>query len=322
VESIDIANRRVGLRRGRDLAFDALVVALGASLDSTLVSGLQEALHGPNAGQYYTLDGAVEMRHKLRHFDHGKICVLVSRTPFRCPAAPYEGALLLADLCVERGIRDDVQIDVFTPEGLPMTVAGPAVGQELVTLLAQRGILFRPKMEVQVINAQSQELAFASGEHVTYDFLVAIPPHRAPRPVAETGLGPQGWIPVDRTTLRSAVEGVWAIGDVAAVPLVNGLFLPKAAVFAEGESEVVAAEVARHLGYEIEPQGYTGKGGCWVEVGNSEAAYGAGNFFAEPSPLVELQPPSGEHHKEKEQQERSWIEEWNRDHAGQPASAG
>jgi sulfide:quinone oxidoreductase len=317
VESIDLANRRVSLKRGHDLPFDALVVALGASLDPSIVSGLQEALRGPNAGEYYTLDGAVDMRHKLKQFDRGKICVLVSRTPFRCPAAPYEGALLLADLYQERGIRDEVQIDVLTPEGLPMPVAGPVVGQELVTLLAQRGISFRPKMEVQTVDAHGRELTFASGERVAYDFLVAIPPHRAPRPVAETGLGSQGWIPVDRTSLRSAVEGVWAIGDVAAVPLANGLFLPKAAVFADGESDVVAGEVARHLGYEVDAQDYTGKGGCWIEVGQGEAAFGTGNFFAEPSPVVELQPPSGEHHKEKEQQERSWIEEWSSDHARQ-----
>jgi sulfide:quinone oxidoreductase len=321
VQSIDLAHRRVVLQRGHELRYDALVVALGARTDLSVIPGLEQVLRTPSAGEYYTLDGAGEMRRRLEQFDGGRICVLVTRTPFRCPAAPYEGALLLADLCEERGIRDRVQIDVFSPEGLPMPVAGQRVGQALVGLLGEHGIAFHPRMEIAAVSPHGRELEFASGQRETYDFLVVIPPHRPPLPVVATGLGPQGWIPVDRSTLRSSAEAVWAIGDVAAVPLANGLFLPKAAVFAEGEAEIVALEVAQHLGYPVDTTPYQGQGGCWIEVGHGQAAYGTGNFFADPAPTVELKPPSREQHQEKEQQERTWIAAWSRSDEGRLVGA-
>lgn len=310
VQAIDLAVRRVRLEDGTDLAYDALVIALGATLDASAVPGLDEALRTRSAGEYYTLAGAVQMRQRLQGFERGRICVLVSRTPFRCPAAPYEGALLLADLCQERGSREAVEVDVFTPETLPMPVAGPEVGRALVDLLEHHQIRFHPKMEVESVEPEARELRFRSGEREPYDFLAVVPPHRPPRSVAETGLGQQGWIPVDPTTLRTRAEGVWGIGDVASVQLANGLMLPKAAVFAEGEAEVVAREVARHLGHGGEELRFDGAGACWIEVGHAEAAYGTGNFYALPDPAVQLQPPSADHHRAKEAQERAWIEAW------------
>ena len=309
VETIDLPARLVRTRDD-EIAFDALVLAPGADLDPGLIPGLEGALHGGPAGQYYTLEGAVELRARLASFDTGRVCVVVGRVPFKCPAAPYEGALLLADLFAERGTRESVQIDVFTPEALPMTVAGPLVGQALVDLLREHGIGFHPKMEVQRVNPGQRELAFASGEREQYDFLVVVPPHRPPAAVAATGLGPQGWVPVEPRTLRTKAEGVWAIGDVAAVPLANGLFLPKAAVFAEGEAAAVANDVARHLGQQAPEPWFPGQGGCWIEIGHGEAAFGQGDFLAAPAPVVELQPPSAAQHQAKEEQERNWIQTW------------
>src|SRR5262249_54818564 len=135
VETLDLPARRVRTRAGDELRYDALVLAAGADVDPRGIPGLEGALHAGPAGQYYTLDGAVRLRDRLASFDTGRACVVVARVPFKCPAAPYEGALLLADLFAERGTRNSVQIDVFTPEALPMPVAGPRVGQALVDLL-------------------------------------------------------------------------------------------------------------------------------------------------------------------------------------------
>lgn len=55
---------------------------------------------------------------------------------------------------------------------------------------------------------------------------------------------------------------------------------------------------------------YRGDGGCWIEIGREQAAYGSGTFFAEPAAPVELEPPSV--HRAMEYQERTWIASWRK----------
>ena len=106
--------------------------------------------------------------------------------------------------------------------------------------------------------------------------LAVVPRHRPPEVVRELGLSPAGWVPVDARTLATSVEGVWAAGDITALALPNGKPLPKAAVFAEGEAEVVANRVARFLGRPAPELRYEGVGSCYIEVGGHVAAKGEG----------------------------------------------
>lgn len=301
---------RVVRAAGRELWYDALVVAMGAQLAPELLPGLSEAIGEGVAGEFYSLDGAVSLRERLAEFRGGRLCVLVSRIPFKCPAAPYEGAFLLDDLFAENGVRDAVQIDIYTPEPHPMPVAGPAVGAELVSLLQQRRIGFHSGTTVERVDPRSRELVFESGERESFDFLVAVPPHKPPRPVAAAGFGPQGWIPVDERTLTTPADRVWALGDVAQLKLANGLPLPKAAVFALGQAEAVANGIARKFGHDAPRPWFSGDGYCWIELGGGLAAKGVGSFLDASGPVVELYGPSAEHHLEKEEEERDWRLQW------------
>jgi sulfide:quinone oxidoreductase len=126
----------------------------------------------------------------------------------------------------------------------------------------------------------------------------------------------EGWVPVDARTLHTAFPAIWAVGDVGAIRLPNGKFLPKAGVFATGQAEVAARSVARFLGYEAPEPLFDGKGGCWLEVGNGEAAYGEGLFLAEPDPAIRFHPPAAEHHLQKLEEQRAWLARWRaREHA-------
>lgn len=310
VETIDTAAQVVRTDQGT-LSYDALVVALGAGLDPEGLPGLAEATAAGRAGEFYTLEGAERLRTQLAGVDAGRIAVLVAGVPYKCPAAPYEGALLIADLLRERGVRDAVSIDIFTPDPLPMPVAGPDVGKALVGMLEQNGIGFHPGHAVQQVDAAGNRLVFGDGVGEAFDFLVVVPPHRPLAAAASTGLGPNGWIPVDPRTLATSAQGVWAIGDTAAITLPNSKPLPKAAVFAEGEAEVVAAGVARHLGYDAPEPYFTGDGACYIELGGHRAAKGAGNFLDPPAPAVTLYEASEAFHAEKQEQEREWLARWN-----------
>jgi len=98
-------------------------------------------------------------------------------------------------------------------------------------------------------------------------------------------------VPVDRATLATSVEGVFAVGDVTLIPIAGGKLLPKAGVFADGQAKVVAHRIAAELTGRPPSARFEGKGACFVEVGNGIAAYADGNFYAESGPQVRLRRP-------------------------------
>ncbi len=304
VHRVDPGRRVVETGEG-SLTYDRLVVALGAELVPEALQGFPEAAHN-----LYTLEGAVAAGRALRGFPGGRLVVLVSRLPYKCPAAPYEAALLADAVLRRRGVRDRSVVDVYTPEPTPMPVAGPAVGEAVRSVLAARGIGLHPERVVERVDPGARELVLADGERVAFDLLLGVPPHRAPRAVAESGLaGETGFIPVDRATLEAA-PGVFAIGDVTAVPVAGGKMLPKAGVFAEGQAGVVARRIADELGGREPTAAFHGHGSCFLEVGDGRAAFARGDFYAPEAPRVRLHPPGRHWHLAKVAFERYWLRRW------------
>jgi len=305
--AIDADARRVETSNG-PIAYDRLVVALGAELAPELLSGFAEA-----ALNVYTLEGALAAARALEGFDGGRVAVLVSRLPYKCPAAPYETALLTEALLRKRGIRERSGVDVYTPEPFPMPTAGPEMGAAVRSILESRGIGFHPEQAVERIEPGARELVLADGERIPFDLLLGIPPHRAPAVVRESALaGETGFVPVDRATLVSSAEGVFAIGDVVSIPLAGGRFLPKAGVFAQGQAEVVAKRIAAELRDRTPTADFDGKGACFLEMGDGVAAYASGDFYAEPAPQVRLRRPGRHWHLGKVAFERYWLWRWFR----------
>jgi sulfide:quinone oxidoreductase len=305
VEMLD-PNRRIVQTTAGTLDGDYLIVALGAERAPQAVPGFPEA-----ALNLYEADGALKIREALADFSGGRIVVLVSRTPFSCPAAPYEAAFLIDSVLRERGVRDRSEIAIYTPEDQPMPVAGPAVGAPLVEMLTERGIEFHKEQIALKIDAASRKVLFEIDE-TSYDLLVGVPGHKAPRSVRESQLvDASGWVPVDAATLQTRHPGVFAIGDVTAIRLANGMFLPKAGVFADGHARVVAENIAAEIGGSGGTSQFKGYGFCYVEVGGGVAAYGAGNFYGLPGPRVTLEQPAERFRKEKEEIERTALALWD-----------
>jgi sulfide:quinone oxidoreductase len=301
VRRIDPEARRVETTAG-SLQGDYLVLALGAELAPEGIPGFAAAYSLYDALQ------AAELRTALDRFEAGEIVVLITRVPFRCPAAPYEAAFLLEWLARQRGIRDRVRIALYTPEKLPMPVAGPAVGGALRAMLAEHGIDYHPEHVVSRVDRAARRIVF-EGNEASYDLLVGVPPHRAPRVVVDAGLiDGTGYVPThpqtlellsDPDTLTTRFPGVYAIGDVTAIRLLNGMLLPKAGVFADGEARVVAQAIAADIAGRPAPEAFNGRGVCYVEVGNEQAAFGSGNFYAYPAPSVMLDSPSRQYRQDK-----------------------
>jgi len=302
VNSIDPAARRIETTAGA-FSGDALVVALGAEPDREAVPGYRQA-----ALDFFSPDGAAACARALGAFEGGRVVVTVAALPYKCPAAPYEAALLLDDELRRRGLRARSQIDVYSPEPAPMPVAGPAMGAAVVGLLEAKGIAFHPGSRVERFESDSHEVILADGSRIGYDLLAGVPRHRAPAAVRESPLaGDTGWVPVDRGTLETRHERVHAIGDVTTITLANGKPLPRAGVFAHREGLVVARRIAATLSGHQAQDTFDGVGYCWVETGAGRAAFAIGGFFAEPDPTLALRAPARLWHAGKVLFERSWI---------------
>ncbi len=305
VTSIDTNGKSVTTTNGR-LPYDDLVIALGAEYAPEAVPGFAEHAH-----HVYDLDSALRFKEAIDAFQGGTIAAGVSRLPFKCPAAPYEVALLLDDLFTRKGIRDRVKVEFFTPEGMPVPATGPEIGSQVAGLLAARGITYRPKRKLTEIG--DRELRFEGGETLPYDLLFCVPPHRAPKVVVDAGLtNESGWVPVDPTTLQTKVPGVYAIGDVTALATPNGYvpFLPKAGVFAHGQAETVAHNLAVAIKGRGKTKAWDGMGACFLETGKGQSAFVKGNFLATPKPAIDFHMPGKVWHAQKVLFEKHWMRRW------------
>ena len=209
-----------------------------------------------------------------------------------------------------RGVRGKSQVAVYTPEDLPMPVAGADVGAALVQMLEARGIEFHPEQIVMKVEPASHTVRYELKD-TKFDLLVDVPAHRVPAVVRQAKLADaSGWVPVEPSTPQTRHPGVYAIGDVTSIRLPIGMYLPKVGVFANEEAPVVAENIAAEVEGKSPSSRFNGHGFCYIEVGDDMAAYGAGNFYGIPAARVTLEPPSPRYRVEKHEIERTAQSLW------------
>ncbi len=296
--------RRTAAVGGKTLSCDYLVVALGAELAPETIPGLVESGH-----DFYTLSGADALRRAMARFSGGKLVVMTTAPGYKCPAAPYEAAMLLEEFCRRHDLRDKTRVELYAAEPAPMGVAGPAVSRAVRQMIESKGIVYRPEHQVVAADRAGRGLRFSNGVEADFDLLCYVPPHRAPGVVRESPLiGESGWVEVDRHTLATKFERVYALGDAVSIPLKLGKPLPKAGTFAENEARVVARNIIRDITGDGEAASFDGRGACYVETGDGLAAYGEGKFYEDPVPEVILHPASPEWHDAKIRYEEAWLD--------------
>lgn len=281
IRSIDPVARSVETDAGR-FEGDVLVVALGADLDPAATPGLVEA-----GIDFYTPAGAFAARDTLQSFGGGRVVIAVTSTPFKCPPAPSETALMMHDFLVERGLRETSEISLVMPLGTPIPPSAEA-SQSLLTAFAERGIRWRPEALVRSLDPQRRVAVLADGEELPFDLFLGVPAHRVPTVVAESGMCVDGWIPVDPSTLETSFPDVYAVGDVTSVGT------PKAGVFSERQAGVVADRlIARHRDVTATST-YDGTGVCYIEYGHRSVARVEVTFRSGEPPTGSFEEPTPE----------------------------
>ena len=286
ITSIDPERRRVATSVGTYEA-DVLVIALGADYDMDATPGLREA------NEFYSSAGAEKLRDVLPTFRSGHAIVGVCGSPYKCPPAPSEAALMLHDYLQKRGVRDDCEITFVTPMSAPVPPS-PDTSAALVAAFSERGIAFMPSSLVARLEGGSAFLA--DGTELPCDLFLGVPKHRAPRVVVESGLATDGgFVEADSRTMATRFPGVYAVGDVATAGV------PKAGMFAEGQARVLAAALIARLRGAGDVPAYEGRATCYIEFGAGRVGRVDVDFFSGPKAAGTYTAPSPTLVAEKQQ---------------------
>ncbi|NWG36412.1 FAD/NAD(P)-binding oxidoreductase [Nitrososphaera sp.] len=301
ITKIEVAKKRVQVKGHGWLEYDYLVVALGTELAPERVEGFEG--RGFNLYDSKQVPG---LREKLLALRKGKVAISIMGAPYKCPPAPYEAAMMISDMLENNGTRKAIDLEVFAPSPIALPVAGPKVSADVVEMIGKFGIKFSPNCKPKVV--RDGEVEFENGRREKFDVLIGIPQHRAPDVIKSSGLAAE-WIAVDRETLRTQFENVFAIGDVTEIKM-GQLAMPKAGIFAEGEAKVVAQEITDEIAGQKPQAAYNGQGYCYVEAGNRTAGYVEADFYNSAGPAFKLDAPAEKYFEKKHEFERSRLKEW------------
>ncbi len=299
--SIDLQYKNVKTKEDK-IPYDFLVISLGAVLAPQKIPGLIE-----NGYNLYDHNQLSEIHDKLQKIKSGKIAIAIMGMPYKCPPAPFEASLLIDSMLRKRGIRNDVQIDFYSPALITLPAAGPEVSKKILELVNTEKIIFHNSSKIKSV--ESNKLIFENNE-AEFDLLLAIPPHTAPKIIYDSGLAKNsGFIPIDRDC-KTPYENVFAIGDVTSLVVTENMAVPKAGVFAEGEGIVVAKNIISKLQSKEASELFDGKGGCYLESGRDSASIIEVDMFSESKPSTSISEPTPENLISKFEFEKERLSKW------------
>jgi sulfide:quinone oxidoreductase len=307
VTTIDISKKFIKTRSNNKLEYDYLIIALGAELAAEEIDGFI-----CNGGfNLYDAEQIPKLREKIVVLRNGRIAICITSIPYKCPPAPYEASLLINDILAKNGVRDSIDIDFYTPAPIALPVAGTKLSQDIVNLLNDNHINFHPLHKLKAV-VDKEIIEFENGNKTNYDLLIGIPPHKVPTVIKNSGLVKEGqnWIDVDKFSLKTNYENVFAIGDVTEIKVDQMAVIPKAGIFAEGQAKYVSHQIINEITNQSHNEKFDGRGFCFMEIGSKKAGFLAADFYNITGPITKLDPPSEESYRKKLDFEKSRIKEW------------
>ncbi|MDZ7414434.1 MAG: FAD-dependent oxidoreductase [candidate division KSB1 bacterium] len=201
VTALDFKGRTAHLEPSGQLSFDFCLVATGGKARRLSVPGAELA-------GVFTLRSLADARAIVAALEHAKTMVVVG--------AGFIG-LEVASAVRSRGVA----VEVVAPEPVPLgAVLGDGVGRCLQSLHEEHGVSFHLGCTVQELrgNGSVSEVVLSNGQRLQAEVvIVGIGITPALDFLAGSGLVEKGALPVNHR-LETTVPGIFAAGDVAAVP--------------------------------------------------------------------------------------------------------
>ena len=276
IECINKDNDVVLLKNGVELCYDILIIATGTNIAPHEIEGMCGDHWYKSVFDFYTYEGAKNLRNKLRTWEGGNLVVHISEMPIKCPVAPLELAFLANSYFINKGMRDKVDITFVTPMSGAFTK--PKATEALDYLLEQKNIKVIPDFNIEHVDGDAKKIVDYAGEEVAYDLLVTVPTNMGDEMIKRSGFGDElNYVPTDKATLQTKVkDNIFAIGDATNIPA------SKAGSVAHFEAEILTENIQRYIaGKELKNE-FDGHANCFIETGNGKALLIDFNYSQEP----------------------------------------
>jgi len=270
------AENKIQLDGGDALGYDILIIATGAKIAPEETEGMQGTEWQKSVFDFYSFEGALALRNKLREWEGGKLVVHITEMPIKCPVAPLEFAFLADSFFKHKHMRDKVEITYVTP--LSGAFTKPKATETLEHLLHEKGINIEPDFAIERVDNEKKEIVDYGGKTVPFDLLVTVPTNKGDALMERSGMGDDlNYVPTHKATLQSkAYANIFVLGDASDIPA------SKAGSVAHFEAEILTDNILLYVKGEPLKEEFDGHANCFVETGNGKALLIDFNYTHEP----------------------------------------
>jgi sulfide:quinone oxidoreductase len=266
---VEPEHSRMLLSAHEPLAYDALLIAVGARAEATLVGGTITPWDWGSGHAFRAMLGT------LRD-GRTKNVTFVVPTGIVWALPLYELALLTSAYVMEDAI-EDVSLTLVTVEKAPLEVFGADSSAKVEALLREREIAVL--LDSETVDVDEGYVRTAAGAAIPSDATVAVP---VIRPSAFSGVpvDDEGFIVVDDFCRVGNERSVFAAGDCTNRPLKQG-------GIASQQADTAAAGIAAMVGAEVEPTPLRPQLRALLFTGEKPLPLGEPGSDAEPDAKIE-----------------------------------
>ncbi len=276
IDKIVPGENKVQMVDGGSHSYDVLIVATGAKTAPEETEGMFGDEWYKSIFDFYTFEGSLALRNKLRDWEGGKMLVHIVEMPIKCPVAPLEFAFLADSFFQHKKMRDKVEITFVTP--LSGAFTKPKATEALDHLLKDKGIHIESDFAVERIDQENKKLIDYGGRELDFDLLVTVPTNKGDEMIGRSGMGDDlNYIPTNKGSLQSlAHKNIFVIGDASNIPA------SKAGSVAHFEAEILTENIKRFINNEPLKEEFDGHANCFIETGHGKALLIDFNYSHEP----------------------------------------
>lgn len=270
------AENKVLMADEKVLNYDILIIATGAKIAPEETTGMRGDEWRKSVFDFYTFEGALALRDKLRDWQGGKLVVHITEMPIKCPVAPLEFAFLADSFFKHKHMRDKVEITYVTP--LSGAFTKPKATEALEHLLQEKNIHIESDFAIEQVDNVKKEIVDYGGRTIPFDILVTVPTNKGDEVMQRSGMGDDlNYVPTHKATLQSKnYSNVFVLGDASDIPA------SKAGSVAHFEAEILTDNIMHYVKGEPLKEEFDGHANCFIETGNGKALLIDFNYTHEP----------------------------------------
>lgn len=276
IDRVIPTENKVKMVDGSELNYDILIVATGAKIAPEETEGMKGSEWQKSVFDFYTFEGSLALRNKLRNWEGGKLVVHITEMPIKCPVAPLEFAFLADSFFRHKHMRDKVEITYVTP--LSGAFTKPKATEALEHLLDEKHIKIESDFAIEHVDNEKKEIVDYGGRTIPFDILVTVPTNKGDEVIERSGMGDDlNYVPTNKATLQSKeYANVFVLGDASNIPA------SKAGSVAHFEAEILTENILRYIKGEPLKEEFDGHANCFIETGNGKALLIDFNYTHEP----------------------------------------